>query len=78
MEYAFTVVVLLLALSVAFYMREARAWRDERAQLLDRLMARNWGEYIQGTREVDSTPIQQLSTDELEAAWYAAKNREAA
>jgi len=48
----------------------------ERAQLLDRLMSRSWGEYVQGVRAPDQTPITQMTTDEIEAAWYAAHGRQ--
>jgi len=67
----------LAVVAIAFHLREAEAWRKERSDLLARIMARSWGEYVSGTTALPQNPLEQLSTDEIEAAWYAKKSREA-
>lgn len=69
---------ILAATLLVYHVLEARSWSRERAQLLDRLMARNWGEYVAGVRAVDESDTPQLTTDAIEAAWYSAKEREMA
>lgn len=61
--------------AVLFHLWEAKAWRAERANLLDRLMARTYQEFVYSTKP-DTTETPQLTTDEAEQAWYAAHERE--
>lgn len=72
------VAVCVILISNAIGMYERSQWNSERAQLLDRLMARNWGEYVAGTRTIEAPETPQLTTDEAEAAWYAAQRQESA
>ena len=76
MELALAITAALLGAAVLFHAYEARQWRFERTQLLDRLMSRSWGEYVAGTRVVDQEETPQLTTDEAEQAWYEAQQRE--
>lgn len=66
---------ILVVTLLAYHILMEHAWSKERAQLLDRLMSRSWGEYISGTRTVDQPETPQLTTDEAEQAWYAAEQR---
>lgn len=69
-----TVALLVLAAALAglgfFHYREAQAWRAERAQLLDRIMARSYTDYVYATKPETAEPPQ-LLTDSDEAKWYA-------
>lgn len=67
-----------LIAAVFFYHRESAAWRAERADLLNRLMARDWTEYRAMTHEPPHYQIPQFSTDELESLWYESQRREGA
>ena len=72
---------MLAGFAIAFAALEAlaiigllRAADRERSRLLDRIMARNYAEFIYAQRPTG--PVEQLTTDEAEAAWYAASGRE--
>ena len=72
MTEVFAVILLGLAFAaVLFYHAvESAAWRDERSRLLDRIMARNYTDFVYAkSPETVETP--QLLTDEAEAAWHA-------
>lgn len=55
---------------------EKRGWRAERADLLNRLMVKNWTEYQAMTQQPTEDNTPQLTTEEAEAAWYAAQQRQ--
>jgi len=65
----------LLVGAVFFYRAESQAWRAERAQLLDRLMARDFDSYRAASYTTPHVDIPQLTSDQAEAAWYAAQDR---
>lgn len=67
-----------LIAAVFFYRAEAQAWRAERADLLNRIMAKDWQEYRAATFDAPHHAIPQFSTDELEAQWFTAHARESA
>ncbi len=73
-------VVGALAVTTAYAAAHERAaWQRERADLLDRLMSRDWTAYAALTRqEAPNVELEQMTTDEIEAAWYKAHEREAA
>lgn len=67
---------LALAAAIALYAVESRAWRAERRDLLNRVMARNYNEYAHTvTATTSETP--QMTSDEAEAAWAIAHATEA-
>ena len=69
-----TAIALLISFWIlVFHAKESAAWRVERQDLLNRIMARNYAEFIyaQPTERVE-TP--QMYTDADEAAWHE-KNR---
>lgn len=50
------------------YWREREQWRVERADLLNRIMARNYNEFVH-TVTTASVETPQMTTDEAEAKW---------
>ena len=61
MEYAFALVAALLVGSVYFHVRESAAWREERSELLDRVMARSYNEFAYTA--TTTTPAEPVSDD---------------
>lgn len=59
---------ILAATFLVYHILEARTWSHERAKLLDRIMARNYGEFVY-TRTVSEAETPQMITDEAEAAY---------
>ena len=64
--------------ALLFYRQESMAWRVERADLLNRLMVKDWTEYRAMIQPQTRTVVPSFATDEEEAAWWTAKQREAA
>lgn len=75
MELALATVTALLIGAVYVHVTESAAWRDERAELLDRVMAKTYSEFVY-TATATTVETPQLTTDALEAAWYEANARE--
>ena len=72
---ALLVVTAAFGAAVLFHAKESAAWRAERADLLNRIMAKTYSEFVYSTKtEASETP--QLTSDEAESAWYAAQARE--
>jgi hypothetical protein len=74
-----TIALLVLAAALAglgyFHWREAQAWRTERADLLNRLMARTYQEFVYSTPP-DTTVATPPPPDISDQAWHE-KNRDA-
>lgn len=69
--------VFVLAMSAAlwaallFQERDRQAWRAERADLLNRLMVKDWTEYQALSQTPEPVVVESLTTDEAEARWAA-------
>lgn len=67
---ALLVVASAFAGAILFHAHEASAWRVERANLLDRLMARTYQEFVYATKpDVTEPERPQMTTDAAEAAY---------
>lgn len=69
---AMLVLAAVLGAVIAFHLYEAKAWRAERADLLSRIMAKTYTDYVYTQPQptaADETP--QLLTDAAEAKFHA-------
>lgn len=65
---------ILVVTLLVYHLLEARIWARERGELLNRVMARTYQEFVYKAPAQDDTP--QLTTDALETLWYEAQQRE--
>lgn len=60
---------ILVVTLLAYHIFMERAWSKERGQLLNRIMAKSYNEFVYtATTTTAETP--QMTTDEAEAAWH--------
>lgn len=69
MELLAAFAILACAATFAAWQRDRREWSTERGQLLDRIMARSYADFVH-TTTVTGVETPQMTSDEAEAAWH--------